>query len=138
MYAGGAEHPLKHPCIRVLDLANLSPSRFTTDAEVLQEILHRYIAIRRWSLGRELLGEFASVLVGRIHPLFGSDVLLAATLADEYSNLSARDLVHVAVMRRIGISRIVSTDSKFDRIDGIERLDPMRVDEWAKSFTDSA
>lgn len=134
MYAGGAEHALKHPCIRVLDLASQSPSNVATDAEVLQEILHRYVAIRRWPLGREILREFATVLAGRIHPLYGSDVLLAAALADEFSNLSVRDVLHLAVMRRTGISRIVSTDWQFDRIEGIERLDPMLVDEWASTI----
>lgn len=130
MYAGGAEHRLKEYCIRVLQLTRELPSRFTTSAEVLQELIHRYTAIRRWPQGRVMFAEFATLLSGRIHPIYPADVMNAAALADSITTLSARDLLHLAVMRRLQISRIVSTDAKFDHVDGIERLDPMKVGEW--------
>ncbi len=133
MYAGGAEHRLKRPCIRVLELVRGSPSQFATSAEVLQELIHRYIAVRRWPVGRELFADFAALLTGRVHPIFVSDVLLAAEFADQFIGLSARDLLHTAVMRRLEINRIVSTDIKFDNLPHIERLDPMLVEEWRES-----
>jgi len=135
MYAGGAHHRLKDACIRVLQLTRESPSRFTTSAEVLQELIHRYTAIRRWSQGRAMFAEFAALLSGRIHPMYPADVMGAAVLADSITTVSARDLLHLAVMGRLQVSRIVSTDSKFDQIDGIERLDPMKVDEWRDTVT---
>lgn len=36
--------------------------------------------------------------------------------------ISARDALHVAIMRQAGISRILSYDRGFDAIPGIERL----------------
>jgi predicted nucleic acid-binding protein len=38
------------------------------------------------------------------------------------SRLSARDAVHLAVMQRHGITRILSFDTGFDGIVGVERI----------------
>ena len=51
-YAASRAHPLKGPCIQVLLLAAEHPQAFVTDAEVLQELLHRYLALRLWTQGR--------------------------------------------------------------------------------------
>ena len=133
MYAGGAAHSLRQPSIDILRLAQLNPASFTTNAEVLQEILHRYVSINRWQDGRRILLAFARLLRGRIEPIYTRDVLQAAQLADRLSGLEARDYLHVAVMSRLGVSRIVSTDRKLDSVPSIERLDPMKVDEWRET-----
>lgn len=78
-----------------------------------------------------------ALMRGRIQPVYFRDVQSAAALADMYPTANARDLIHVAVMNRLGVTRIVSTDRDFDDIFGIERLDPMLVDEWAASVTES-
>jgi predicted nucleic acid-binding protein len=36
--------------------------------------------------------------------------------------LSARDAVHVAVMRRRGVSRVLSYDAGFDQVGWVERM----------------
>jgi predicted nucleic acid-binding protein len=46
-YLVGAEHPHKADAQRVLDDLVVREERLATDAEVLQEILHRYSAISR-------------------------------------------------------------------------------------------
>lgn len=135
MYAGGAEDPFRGPCRVVLALVQRAALKFVTDAEVLQEIIHRYTAIQRWPLGRELFEEFAVLMTGRIESVHALDVIVAAEFADRYSGLSARDCLHAAVMKRIGVTRIASTDGRFDQIRGIERLDPMKVDEWRNTVT---
>jgi len=135
MYTVGAAHPLKAPSIEVLRLIQESPGAFVTSAEVLQEIIHRYLAIRAWPRGRKVLERFARLMRGRIEPIYERDVHEAARLADGYSDLSARDLLHAAVMNRLGVRQIVSTDNDFDNLPGIERLDPMRVDEWRDRVT---
>ena len=48
IYASGRKHPNKEPCARVLTMAAEHPWSFVTDAEVLQELLHRYLASGRW------------------------------------------------------------------------------------------
>lgn len=135
MYAAGQAHALKDPCIGVLFLAQASPDRFVTDSEIFQEMIHRYTSIKRWEQGRRIFADFALLMVGRIEPVFFGDTRRAASLADRHPDLEARDLLHAAIMERIGVTRIVSTDSGFDGIDWIERLDPMLVDEWARTIT---
>ena len=46
IYAAGRAHPLKEPCARILLLVAEHSQAFVTDAEVLQELQHRYLALR--------------------------------------------------------------------------------------------
>ena len=134
IYAAGREHPYKAPCARVLMLAAEHPQWFVTDAEVLQELVHRYVASGRWLLGREVLHGFAEVMHDRIEPVYATDILEAANLADRSPGVSARDLLHAAVMQRVGAMQIVSVDADFDRLPDITRLDPRRVEDWGESL----
>ena len=124
IYAAGGNHPLKEPCAQILRCVAEDPQFFVTDSEVLQELLHRYLALGRWALGREVLRAFAEAMHGRIEPVRAEDVLAASELADRHPDVSARDLVHAAVMQRMGTGRIISADTDFDRLEGVERLDP--------------
>jgi predicted nucleic acid-binding protein len=45
MYAAGVEHPLKAPCGAILEAIAQGKLTAVTDAEVLQELLHRYTAL---------------------------------------------------------------------------------------------
>ncbi len=130
IYAAGREHPIKEPCTRILMLAAEHPQSFVTDAEVLQELLHRYLASGRWALGKEVLQAFAEVMHGRVEPVYESDVHAAADLADRHAGVSARDLVHAAVMERMGTDRIISADADFDRLPNVTRLDPAGATDW--------
>jgi predicted nucleic acid-binding protein len=130
MYAGGQPHPLREPCLRLLRIVADQPVRFLTDAEVLQEMLHRYAGSDRWPAGRENLRSFAHLMEGRTEPVFADDIETALQLADRRLGLSARDLLHAAVMQRLGIRRIISTDRGFDRLPEVERLDPAHIDRW--------
>ncbi len=47
MYLVGRSHPLKSQAEELLEAAVTSGERLVTSAEVLQEILHRYVAIDR-------------------------------------------------------------------------------------------
>jgi hypothetical protein len=66
MYAAGRAHPLKQPCLDVLSLVATHPTHFVTDAEVFQEVLHRYRSIGRWPEGEQLFHRFAALMRGRI------------------------------------------------------------------------
>lgn len=133
IYASGRKHPNKEPCARVLMMAAEHPWSFVTDAEVLQELLHRYLASGRWPMGREVIHSFGEAMHDRIEPVYVEDVRLAAAMADRHPQVSARDLVHAAVMRRIGASRIISADTDFDRLPEIVRLEPSDYAEWGDS-----
>ena len=133
IYAAGQPHPLKEPCVQVLLMAAEHPQAFVTDAEVLQELLHRYLSLRLWPLGREAFLRFSELMQERIEAVQAVDVQLAAVLADAHQELGGRDLLHAAVMQRLGLSRIISADTGFDRLPDIERLDPARLAVWQHS-----
>ena len=133
IYASGRPSPYKEACARLIIMAAKRPRAFVTDVEVLQELLQRYIALRQWPLGREVIQDFAEAMRGRIEPVGTDDIETAMTLADGHPTLSARDLVHTAVMRRLGTDRIITADTGFGRIPGIVRLDPLDMDSWGAS-----
>ena len=92
-----------------------------TDAEVLQEILHRYAAIRR----KEAIQPAFETLFGivdEIFPIEARDVDRAKTILFAADRLSARDALHLALMERHSVSRILSFDRGFDGYPGIERI----------------
>lgn len=95
-------------------------------AEVIQEILHRFVAIRRLELGaalaRDALDLFAPVL-----PITHAVMDRMPALIERYPALAARDLVHVATCLEHGISDIVSPDRGFDSVSEIRRLAPEDV-----------
>ena len=103
IYASGREHPNKEPCAQILTMVAERPLSFVTDVEVLQELLHRYLALRRWILGGRVLRAFAEVMQDRIEPVYEDDIHVAGSLADSHPEVSARDLVHTAVMQRLGV-----------------------------------
>jgi predicted nucleic acid-binding protein len=121
MYLVGADHPNKVAARRLLETAIVEDEPLATDAEVLQELLNRYTAIGR----RDAIGPAWDALLGVvdvIHPIELEDVARARRLIDAARTLSARDAVHLAVMHRRGISRILTFDTGFDGIVGIERV----------------
>ena len=132
IYAAGRDHPYKQPCARILRIMGDDPESFFTDAEVFQELVHIYLSSRRWAAGREVALHFAEAISGRIEPVLADDVFWAIHLADHNPEVSSRDLLHAAVMRRLGSTRIVSADADFDRLPGIERLDPARLGQWER------
>ncbi len=134
MYAGGGPHALREPCERVLLLVAEMPGLFVTDAEVLQEMLHRYRAQNLWYRGGGVFHRFARLMRGRIEAIGVADVEQAALLADEYIGLSARDLLHVAVMARVGAETVITADRGFDRVPQVRRLDPVVAPAWVRDY----
>ena len=131
IYAAGVESVYKQSCARVLTLAADRPEVFVTDAGVLQEILHRYVAAGQSDLGSKVVSSFAQVMEGRIEAVAAADVLKAAGMPEDLPGLGARVLLHSAVMLRVGADRVVSVDNGFDLIPQVTRLDPLDVEEWS-------
>ena len=121
MYLVGAAHPNKEAARRALEEAVAAGESLCTDAEVLQEILHRYTAIRR---SEDIDPAFDALLaiVDVVYPIERTDVERARRLLRTTPTLSARDAVHIAVMQGHDIGRILSFDAAFDGIPGIVRV----------------
>ena len=121
MYLVGSEHAHKADSHRLLDDLIAREERLVTDVEVLQEILHRYTALSRPDA---IQPAFDAVLeiVDEIFPIGLEEVEGAKRIIFGGYGLSARNAIHVAVMRVREVRQILSFDSGFDRFPGIERL----------------
>ena len=121
MYLIGAPHPHKAEAQVILERLIAAGERLVTDAEVLQEILHRYTAIER----RDAIGPALKVtldIVDEVLPIGKADVLRAGEIAQNRALISARDAVHIAVMEHHGLRSILSFDGDFDRWPGLQRI----------------
>ena len=121
MYLVGAAHPHKRDAQRLLERCISKRIPLVTDAEVLQEILHRYTAIRR----RDAIQPAFDALLGVVDDVWAVDrrsVERAKTILLERESLSARDALHVALMEQNGVTRIASFDTGFDVVPGFERV----------------
>jgi len=121
MYLIGAPHPHKTDAQRLLEQLISDRQRLVTDAEVLQEILHRHVAINR----RGAIQPAFDALLGIVDHVFSIDEPTAQRAKEivlERNGLSARDAVHAAVMELQGIETILSFDAGFDVLPGIKRI----------------
>lgn len=121
MYLVGAEHPNKLSARRLVEAAVNRQDRLVTDVEVLQEILHRYAALRRL----DAIQPAFDLLLGLVDEVFSldtDDVQSAKQVLFGGSGLSARDALHVAIMRRHGVDTVMSFDRGFDQAAGLTRL----------------
>lgn len=123
MYAGGAEHPNKEPAGRYLQRVTAQEVDAAIDAETLQEILHRYRAIRRWEDGGRVY-DLARTLVPVVLPVTAPVLDAARDLLDRYSDLMARDALHAAIALKHTDGQICSFDDDFDEIEGLKRTEP--------------
>jgi uncharacterized protein len=121
MYLVGAPHPHKADAQRLLEKLITDRQRLVTDAEVLQEILHRYVAIDR----RDAIQPAFDALLGVVDEVLAIDgrtVHRAKQIVLGYRQLSSRDAMHLSVMEQNGIERILSFDSGFDAFPRIIRV----------------
>lgn len=121
MYLVGADHPNKAQAERLLHKLILERQRLVTDSEVLQEILHRYAAINRRDAIQPAFDALLAV-VDEVFPIDLEAVEHARQIVLGYSELSARDAVHVAIMEKRQVEKIVSFDAGFDRVPNLTRL----------------
>lgn len=126
MYAAGKEHPHREPSLAFLKSVAEGGLDAVLDAEVLQEILHRYSAIGRWQEGRRVFDN-ALTLFPDILPITAETVTLARALLDEVDGLSARDALHAAVVDIHQLDAICSYDGGFDDIVHLRRVQPEKL-----------
>jgi predicted nucleic acid-binding protein len=121
MYLVGAPHPHKTDSQRLLEKLISERSLLVTDAEVLQEILHRYVAIDR----RDAIQSAFDALLGIVDQVFAieqSAAERAKTIVLGHPRLSARHALHIAVMEQHRVEQILSFDAGFDGYPGMVRL----------------
>jgi uncharacterized protein len=121
MYLVGKPHPHKLTAQVLLERLIADGERLVTDAEVLQEILHRYTSIDR----RDAIAPALQVTLDIADEVFRiekADVLRAGEIVQNKTPLSARDALHIAIMERYEIRSILSFDADFDKWPGLKRI----------------
>lgn len=110
IYAVGRPHALRSEAQRFFLQASREGNRLVTSAEVLQELLHLYLPVGRLATLDAAL-ELATRGVDRVLPIDQEVVFQARVLADRHPELTAGDLLHLAVC---GMNRIRELKT-FDR-----------------------
>ena len=110
VYAVGREHPRREPAQAFFVDASRTRVPLYTSAEVLQELLHVYVPVRRFRELDEAMA-LAAGAMAEIWALEQADAELARQLARLHPTLAARDLCHLASCRRRGVRRIETFDA---------------------------
>ena len=126
MYAAGGSHPFKAPCAEFLRAVGRRQVDAVSDVEVLQEILHRYRAVRRGADGFVVFESFTTA-IRLFHPVVLDDLWECRRILGQHDTIQARDAIHASVMRRAGVRTIVSYDRHFDEIPRVDRATPDEV-----------
>jgi predicted nucleic acid-binding protein len=121
MYVAGREHPLRDPARRFLARVQAGQHEGCTSTEVLQEVLYRYVGLRRPDLAVEVYDLFVG-LCSIVFPVTLADTDRARDLVRDGMQASVRDLIHAAVMLNNDVKSVASFDGGFDHVKGIERL----------------
>ena len=121
MYLVGAAHPNKERTVSLLERLVRDETRLVTDAETLQEILHRYAAIGRFDAIQPAYDALLEI-VDEVFPVDVSDMIRAKEILVAFRGISARDAVHAAVMKNRGVQSLFSFDGGYDVLPFLTRL----------------
>ena len=124
MYAVGADHAMKQPCLQIFSDFEALPLKLMTSTEVLQELLHVYTARGKRNLAIELCRDFVET-VDEVLPVTYDDFNWALQFHHHHEKIMARDSIHAATAVNNRISYILSADRHFDGLNGITRIDPL-------------
>lgn len=121
MYLIGASDLHRSEARQLLERCIDNGERLVTDVEVFQEILHRYVAIRRHDVIQPAFDALRRV-VDDIFPIEDGDVERAKEIVLVSRRLSARDALHLAIMENHSVAKIMSFDTGFDGYPGVSRV----------------
>ena len=122
MYLVGAPHPHKSDAQRLLEKLVSERQRLVTDAEVLQEVLHRYVTINR----RDAIQPAFDALLGIVDQVLPIDHTYRRACKRNCPGLRANVRTRRRALGRHGttmdIEQILTFDAGFDGFPGIARL----------------
>ena len=121
MYVAGRDHALREPARRLLARVRAGDVDACTSTEVLQEILYRYVGLKRFDLAQDVYDLFVQ-LCPVVFPVTLADTDRAKDLLGPGRGVGVRDAIHAAVMLNHDVHVIATFDTGFDRLKEIERL----------------
>lgn len=126
IYSIGRDHPLKPPSVATIQKIREGEILAIINTEIVQEILYRFQSIKKIPIGL-LLAKEAMLISYRILPVTQRDLSLAIELLERHPKIETRDAFHAATMINNGIGEIISTDTHFDFLSQIKRIDPRNL-----------
>ena len=121
MYLVGTPHPNKDRAAAAIIRLRGDSEEFVTSVEVYQEILHRYSSLGRLNFIDQAVSALDEIVYDVLS--FGmAEIYAARDLIRSVNGITARDALHVAVMQRAGITRILSYDRGFDAVPGNRKV----------------
>lgn len=127
VHALGAHTPLREACQGILDKVESGELVGEGAVLVIDELTH--VRHRRRGDRAEAAAEAraaGAILV--LHEVTAADLDRALGLFAGHASLNMRDAVHAAVAQRVGLDTIVTTDSDFEGVAGLRRVDPRDAD----------
>ncbi len=122
VYAVGDQHPLRVPCVELMEKIGDGLVRATTTPEVIQEFVH--VRSRRRSRPDAVgLAREYSLALGPLASMETAMVPAALDLFERHARLGAFDAFLAAVALANGAA-LVSPDAAFAGVDGLDWLDP--------------
>ena len=134
IYAAGKPSRYKSPCELILAGVQEKLLSCVTSTEVLQEILHYYIALKRKAIGISIMEGVLPWMV--VLPITKKEIEQTVILHERYPQLSSRDAIHVATMMNHSIKDLISVDRDFDSQKEVCRIDVFDlVSSWANELS---
>jgi predicted nucleic acid-binding protein len=126
-YAKIQDRVFGESCSRVLSKIASKEIDASTSALVALEVAN---ALRRYGLSKDVADEVRAIFSFGIdvYPVESADIREAAEIYSEVK-ISPYDCAHAAIMKRNGLSTIVSADKEFDRVNWLKRIDPKSMQE---------
>jgi predicted nucleic acid-binding protein len=129
LYAIGGESAYREPCRALIGGIRHQRIRGETSVTTLEEVVHH--RRRRGDAMAVARGREVARICSKVHPLDQTLSLSALTVVERHPELGIGDAIHVATALAHGLQAVVSGDRDFDRIRGIERIDPLDRDGMA-------
>ena len=123
MYAAGSPHPNKRPSLEFLMKVADGRTEAAVDAEVLQEVLHRYRALDRWKEGMAVY-DHARQIFPVVFAVTAEVLDRARAILDRHPRMMARDALHASVAEIHAVEAICSYDCDFDELARLKRIEP--------------
>lgn len=123
VYAIGEKSRFRDPCREFLHAVVGGRVTGETSAYAVQEVAHQ--RRRRGDGNASARARDVAAMCTVVHPTDREVVLRALGLIDDLRELSVADAIHAATALAHSVPAVVSADSDFDAISGIERIDPL-------------
>ncbi|HEV2819398.1 MAG TPA: type II toxin-antitoxin system VapC family toxin [Solirubrobacteraceae bacterium] len=124
VYALGHPHPLREPCISLLENLVRSALHGEVSADLIQEFCHqRHRQTRDRARAAADARDLADIVT--VHDVTLADADMGLSLYAASAGLDPIDALFAATALRRGIDTIVSADRAFEGIPGLRRVDPL-------------